>query len=66
MQYLNELIQNKVLFFSVISILVAITAFIGYLLYKERKRDQEEIDEIISNLVEPKRKVVAEEIEAII
>lgn len=63
MQYLNELIQNKVLFFSVISVLVAITAFIGYLLYKERKRDQEEIDEIISNLVEPKRKVVTEEIE---
>lgn len=63
MQYLNELIQNKVLFFSVISVLVAITAFIGYLLYTERKRDQEEIDEIISNLVEPKRKVVTEEIE---
>lgn len=63
MQYLNELIQNKALFFGIISLLVVVTAFIVYLLYRERKRDQEEIDEIISNLVEPKRKAVVEEIE---
>lgn len=63
MQYLNELIQNKALFFSVISVLVATIAFIGYLIYRERKRDQEEIDEIMSSLVEPKRKPIIEEIE---
>lgn len=63
MQYLNELIQNKALFFSVISVLVATIAFIGYLIYRERKKDQEEIDEIMSSLVEPKRKPVIEEVE---
>lgn len=63
MQYLNELIHNKALFFSVISVIVATIAFIGYLIYRERKRDQEEIDEIMSSLVEPKRRPVAEEIE---
>lgn len=63
MQSLNELIQNKALFFSVISVLVATIALIGYLIYKERKADQDEIDEIISNLVEPKRKPIMEEVE---
>lgn len=63
MQFLNELIQNKALFFSVISVIVATIAFIGYLIYRERKRDQEEIDEIMSSLVEPKRRPVTEEIE---
>lgn len=63
MQFLNELIQNKALFFSVISVIVATIAFIGYLIYRERKRDQEEIDEIMSSLVEPKRRPVIEEIE---
>lgn len=63
MQYLNELIQNKALFFSIISVLVATIAFVGYLIYRERKRDQEEIDEIMSSLVEPKRKAITEEIE---
>ena len=63
MQYLNELIHNKALFFSVISVIVATIAFIGYLIYRERKRDQEEIDEIMSSLVEPKRRPVTEEIE---
>lgn len=63
MQYLNELIQNKTLFFSVICVLVATIAFIGYLIYRERKRDQEEIDEIMSSLVEPRRKPIVEDIE---
>lgn len=63
MQYLNELIQNKALFFSVISVLVATIAFIAYLIYRERKKDQEEIDEIMSSLVEPKRKTIVEEVE---
>lgn len=63
MQMLNELIQNKILFFSVVAALVATIAFIGYLIYREKKREQEEIDEIISNLVEPKRKPVVEEVE---
>ena len=63
MQYLNELIQNKALFFSIISVLVATIAFVGYLIYRERKRDQEEIDEIMSSLVAPKRKAITEEIE---
>ena len=63
MQYLNELIHNKALFFSVISVIVATIAFIGYLIYRERKRDQEEIDEIMSSLVEPKRRPMIEEIE---
>lgn len=63
MQYLNELIQNKALFFSVMSVLVATIVFIAYLIYRERKKDQEEIDEIMSSLVEPKRKTIAEEVE---
>ena len=63
MQYLNELIQNKALFFSVISVLVATIVFIGYLIFRERQKDQEEIDEIMSSLVEPKRKTIMEEVE---
>lgn len=63
MQYLNELIQNKALFLCVVAALVATIAFIGYLIYREKRREQEEIDEIISNLVEPKRKPVIEEVE---
>jgi len=63
MQYLNELIQNKALFLCVVAALVATIAFIGYLIYREKKREQAEIDEIISNLVEPKRKPVIEEVE---
>lgn len=63
MQYLNELIQNKPLFFGVVVVLMATIAFIGYLIYKEKKREQAEIDEIISNLVEPKRKPIQQVVE---
>lgn len=64
MNTLNELIQNKALFFSMISVILATIAFIGYLIYRERKRDQDEIDDIMYSLIEPNRKpVTAEEIE---
>ena len=64
MEIINELMQNKPLFFSIISVLVATIIFVLYLIIKERKKDQDEIDDIMSSLVEPKRRpAVVSEIE---
>ena len=60
MEIINELMQNKPLFFSIISVLVATIIFVLYLIIKERKKDQDEIDEIMSSLVEPKRRPIVE------
>ena len=60
MQIIDELIQNKPLFLSIISVLVATIIFVLYLIIKERKKDQEEIDDIMSRLVEPKRRPIIE------
>lgn len=63
MQIIEELIQNKPLFFSIVGLLVAAIAFVGYLIYRDRKKDQEEIDDIMSSLVEPKRRPITEVID---
>lgn len=60
MQVFNDIVQNKALFFSMISVIVATITFIGYLIYKERKANQEEIDDIMISLVSPKRKSTSE------
>lgn len=60
MSNLNELLQNRALLFSIISVIVATILFVIYLIIKERKQDQEEIDEIMYSLVEPKRKAITE------
>ena len=60
MEIIEELLQNKPLFFSIISVLVATIIFVLYLIIKERKKDQDEIDDIMSSLVEPKRRPIVE------
>lgn len=56
MSIFDELIQNKALLFSMVSVIVATILFIIYMIIKQRKEDQEEIEEIMYSLVEPKRK----------
>lgn len=60
MEMFNELIQNKAFFFSMISVVVATILFIIYLIIKQKKEDEKEIEEIMYSLVEPKRKPVEE------
>lgn len=55
---LLSIVNNKILFFSVIFLIITAIAIVGYKLYKEKKQDQEEIDEIIYNLVDSKRKPI--------
>lgn len=60
MEIIEELLQNKPLVFGIIGALVAAIILVGYLIYREKKKDQEEIDDIMSSLVEPKRKPITE------
>lgn len=49
---INELLQNKALIFSIISVVIVTILFIIYLILKERKQDQDEIDDIMYSLVD--------------
>ena len=61
MEFLDELIQNKALLYSIISVLFALILFVIYLILRENKEDKKEIEEILFSRVEPKRKIEEDE-----